>query len=250
MNATTRDERSERASATAHPETIERDIDATRSEVRETLDALQARFSPGQILDQALGFVRENGGEFGRNLGNSVKQNPLPVILTGVGLLWMIASRGSAPGGSAGGSARVRTDSDRTEVEDISREGEGVGERLSDAASSARERISGLAGRVSDRAGAAAERVQGAAHAAGAQAQRAREGFGQLFEEQPLLIGALGVALGALFGAALPASETEDRMFGQARDRALQRSKEVAAEGYAKAREFAADVAEDGPISH
>ena len=86
------------------------------------------------------------------------------------------------------------------------------------------------------------DRVAGTAQAVTVQARRAREGFTQLLEEQPLLVGACALALGAFIGYSLPATETEDRWMGEARDRTVQRTKEVGAEQYAKARDFAADV--------
>ena len=39
--------------------------------------------------------------------------------------------------------------------------------------------------------------------------------------EQPLLLGALGLAAGALIGALLPTTEAEDRLLGDARDKTV-----------------------------
>jgi ElaB/YqjD/DUF883 family membrane-anchored ribosome-binding protein len=218
--------------ATAAPEpkgkdAIARDLDKTRSNVNETLDALEARLSPGQMLDRALAFMRENGGEFVGNLGESVKQNPLPTIVTGIGLAWLMAAR-------SWGSSSAR---DQTR-----RSGEGIRETVSGAAGSTRERLADAAETLSDKADAVKERVAGTAQAVTVQARRAREGFTELLEEQPLLVGACALALGAFIGYSLPATQTEDRWMGEARDRTVQRAKEAGAEQYGKAREFVADV--------
>jgi Protein of unknown function (DUF3618) len=70
---------------------IEREAQQSRAEVEQTLDAIQARLSPGQLLDQAVGYFREGrGGEFARTLGDSIVQNPIPLTLVGVGLAWMM----------------------------------------------------------------------------------------------------------------------------------------------------------------
>ncbi|HEX5764260.1 MAG TPA: DUF3618 domain-containing protein, partial [Woeseiaceae bacterium] len=74
------------------PARLERDIDRTRASLGRTVDALERRLSPGELVDQAMGMAREHGGEFATNLGRSVRNNPMPVILTGVGLAWMMAS--------------------------------------------------------------------------------------------------------------------------------------------------------------
>ena len=38
--------------------------------------------------------MRDNGGDLGRNLGRAVRDNPLPALLTGVGLAWLMAGTG------------------------------------------------------------------------------------------------------------------------------------------------------------
>ena len=46
---------------------IERDLAQTRARLDATIDALQQRLSPGEMVDQAIGYVKESGGgEFGR----------------------------------------------------------------------------------------------------------------------------------------------------------------------------------------
>lgn len=73
---------------------IERDLEQTRVRLDATIDALQERLSPGQMLDQVIAWGREGGGaEFTDNLMRTVRTNPLPVTLVGVGLAWLMASR-------------------------------------------------------------------------------------------------------------------------------------------------------------
>jgi hypothetical protein len=67
-----------------------------------------------------------------------------------------------------------------------------------------------------------------------------------MLEEQPLLLGALGIAAGALLGAALPPSEQEDRSFGRLRDETLDRAKTLGARGMRRAREKAEEITEQG----
>jgi hypothetical protein len=64
-----------------------------------------------------------------------------------------------------------------------------------------------------------------------------REGFNSLLTEQPLLLGALGIAIGAAIGAALPATEQEDRLFGSVRDKTLSEAKQRGVESYEQVRE-------------
>lgn len=50
-------------------------------------------------------------------------------------------------------------------------------------------------------------------------AHDARLGFEHMLEDNPVALGALGVAAGALLGASLPSTESEDRWMGEMRDR-------------------------------
>ena len=76
------------------PQTIEREIDATRADMRATLEALERRWSLERLVDLTVGRVRERGGEFAGNLTDAVTQNPVPLLLTSIGVGWMIlASR-------------------------------------------------------------------------------------------------------------------------------------------------------------
>lgn len=88
------------------PEQIERQIASTRADIDQTISALQDKLSPGQLLDQALGYVKEGGGELAGNFGRTVRENPVPLALMGASLAWlMISSRG----GSGASAERERT---------------------------------------------------------------------------------------------------------------------------------------------
>lgn len=74
---------------------LEREVEAQRAGVAHTLDAISSRLTPGQILDEAWELARETGGgAFARNLGSSVRDNPLPVGLITAGIAWLMSGRG------------------------------------------------------------------------------------------------------------------------------------------------------------
>lgn len=74
------------------PEEIERDIERTRSQMAGTLDDIQRQFSPGQMVDQALGYLNEKSGKIGHQVMDTIRENPVPVTLIGVGLAWLATS--------------------------------------------------------------------------------------------------------------------------------------------------------------
>lgn len=72
---------------------IERELDDTRSRLDATLGALQQKLAPATMVDQAVAYFKEGGGvELGRNLGRSVRDNPIPVALIGIGIGWLMMS--------------------------------------------------------------------------------------------------------------------------------------------------------------
>jgi hypothetical protein len=81
---------------------IERDLDRTRAEMSETIDALQERLSPGQLFEQGMRYFYSGGGrtftdgaaEFAQNFGRAVRDNPIPFALVATGLAWLMVARG------------------------------------------------------------------------------------------------------------------------------------------------------------
>jgi hypothetical protein len=88
------------------PEEIEGDLERTRAEVSSTIDAIQSKLTPGQLMDQAVSYLRTSApADFGTNLSHAVRDNPVPVALIGVGIAWLMMS-----GQRADGRARWRRD--------------------------------------------------------------------------------------------------------------------------------------------
>jgi ElaB/YqjD/DUF883 family membrane-anchored ribosome-binding protein len=257
-----------RDDARKDPATLEREIDQTRANMDRTLGALERKFSPGQMLDQAMEFARENGGEFANNLGRSVKENPLPALLTAVGIAWMVAaSNRPKPSVADAYDDRYARDDFNTiqfdesgDQDDAGDDKEGLTGKAQRLKASAGETLTEAGQRVKSAAERARQKLAGTKQTMSAelrstsgtaqvQTERVREGFNNLLNEQPLLLGALGIAVGAAIGAALPATEQEDRLFGSARDRTLSEVKQRGAESYEQVREKVNAVGEEAKQS-
>lgn len=232
------------------PETLEREIDAQRSSIGNIVDALEGKFSPGQLLDQALSYGKGTGGEFFSNLGNTVKANPVPTVLTSVGLLWLMMGQNRQPSPSTGPSSLNH-----------------LGERISDMAHSvtdtfgnAKSRIEETAQRMKEKAGQVSDEVGGKLSATGErlnrgshdasdtlheQTRKAQSGLNYMLREQPLALAAIGIALGAALGAALPSTERENQLMGQASDKLTEKVKQTASEGYDKVAQEAKAVVDE-----
>ncbi len=265
---------------TRKPEAIEADIQQTRSAIDDTLTAIEHKFTPGQMVDQAMAYFRDGPGEFGENLATSVKNNPLPVLLIGAGIAWLVTSNNRPP--------RSRDYSSSAELTYRGREApvpgnmparhaqtessDGITDKLGDAAAAARRRAAAAGQSVSDTAsglrerggqmgenarqqvGAMADsareswdewsaeaswRARQARKEARYQARRARRGFVHMLDEQPLVMGAIGLAVGAALGAALPATRQEDEWLGETRDEWLERAKTAGEEQLRRAERVA-----------
>jgi hypothetical protein len=240
------------------PEQIQRDIERTRAEMGNTLDTIRQKLSPGQMLDEALDYLKGSGlNQFSSNLGETVKHNPIPVSLIGVGIAWL-AMAGSRPAYTASswttdgrshskiGEAASSITAKAGQVMQGVRDGVGeVSGRLGDMAHNAQERVGEASERLGDmahnaqeRMGEASERLGDMAHSARHhmgdaadrlryQTVRAKDTYHYLRTEQPLILGLLGFALGAAFGAGVPPTRQEDELMGETRDAYVQRAKEA-----------------------
>jgi ElaB/YqjD/DUF883 family membrane-anchored ribosome-binding protein len=215
------------------PEEIQREIRETRSQMDSTLDAIQQRLSPSSLTDEMIHYLRYGGAnEFAHNLNEAVKRNPVPVTLMGIGVAWLMMSGKEgryAPDRASGGGSQLgeRLSGAAGRLSSAASAGR---DRLASAASagretlsSARERISETGSTLREQVGQSGASIRGQASSIGEStrygAQRARGSFETMMREQPLLLGAVGVAIGAALGSLLPPTRQEDEWMGGTRDR-------------------------------
>lgn len=237
-----------KAESEKSPETIEREIDEQRAHISHIVDALGSKFTPGQMLDQALGLVKGNGAEFFGNLGTTVRNNPVPTVLTTVGLCWLMLGQNHPP--RAG--YRVGPDQDSSGWSDGLADGlDSAREHLHSSSDSLREGFHHLkdkAAHLADDLGASARHARHSAHQAGERmaqgSQNLGDEFSRLFKEQPLMMAAAGIALGAMLGAVLPSTSTEQRAMGKTSADLADKAKRTAREGYETVRDTVSKTTE------
>jgi len=272
-------------------DTLEREVNEKRANLDRTLEAVEQQLSPSQLIDQTMGYFKEHGGDMTQSIGRSIKDNPLPLVLTGVGLAWLMASQSSgrsAPSNQYSSHYRDRlvngyddryhpTDSqqqgyyrtssasfdnsspsypvskgsstgdDESLIDDVK---ETVGQ-WSDQAAEMRESIAEKVQLLKQDAGETAEQwqkrtettlndMQQSAYNAGQSARQSAiesrqnmrhsvydagqimqarsKQMGNWFQEQPLVTGALGIAVGALVGSLIPPTRVEDDLVGASAD--------------------------------
>ena len=188
--------------------------------------------------------------DFVAGLNDAIRKNPISAALVGVGVLWLFtggrnvvlgdASRSVASGAGRGaaraGSAAYRGARDvggrvATGVGDMAAAAAEAGSQVTSAVSSATEAMGGVARRSAETVTDAASRMwshenesdQNAAPPEPANhmsdvSRRMQETVSDLFDQQPLLLGAVGLAIGAGIAASMRTSETEDRLMGGTAD--------------------------------
>ena len=290
------------------PKTLEREAEVKRANLNRTLNEVEQRFSPNHLMEQTVEYFGEHGSDIAQSVGRSIKENPLPLLLTGVGIAWLISSqsRGSVnryPGsryrdsltqwderGSQFDKARsayARTNRPIGDLpsasghnDDYYPDSDSDDDSLSDSAGqmldSAKQSVQTMADKTSQwrdeldgklkslkqgaeesaddfrerviftsvehaesmeyqyqqaqqtaqhlymrgrqQAQAAADASQQMLSRGRKHAQSATETARNFMQEQPLVAGALGIAAGALLGALLPSTRTEDELVGSHAD--------------------------------
>lgn len=131
----------------------------------------------------------------------------------------------------------------------------GVGHRMGEMASGASERVRQMSEDVRNLAYEWSEGAVGVAESAGEQAIQAataaqeramqmRQSANDLLRDQPLVVGALGLAVGAVLGAVMPLTRRENELMGETRDQFLEQAKEQAQHVYAEAKDVVSKATE------
>jgi hypothetical protein len=231
---------------------LEQEAEALRSQVADTAESLRAKLTPGQIIDELTSVFRGAGGaETLSNLKLQVQGNPLPIVLVGTGLAWLML--GKAPSSDEQEAERNQSYLYGDWRDTPGQAGDGnadVAEAGADFVASISDTASSVAAGAADMASSAGEAVTSTAHCLkrkGADADRMiRGGVQAILDQDPFVLAALGVALGTAIGAALPPTEFEGEQLGPLGDRVRQMGEEGLAAGLEEAKEVAERALEAG----
>jgi len=177
----------------------------------------------------------------------TVRENPVPAALAGVGLGWLAMKAGGRQSGQREYDTAVRDwrrpgdSADQYRVQrGASGATTGVAEGMEGAYDRAKETVSDAAGRAQEVASETFERTQ---QKVGALTSRARYQTEDLLQSNPLVLGVVAVAVGAAVGLSLPETEPENRMMGEVRDTFVERAQDAAQSAVEKVKDVASDAA-------
>ena len=224
---------------------LEHEAEAIRSRVADTAESLKAKLTPGQIIDELTSVFSGSGGSDAlSNLKLQVQENPLPLVMVGTGLAWLMFGKGPNPAARQSepdqayvygdwmetpGRRKAQSDDDASVGEDMmsvmSDKASSVAEGAADMVSSIGEAVRGTAKDLQRKAGDSGQVMQG--------------GFQTILAQDPFVLAALGVALGTAIGAALPRTELEDETLGAMGDQLRTAAGETLTAGVEQATEAA-----------
>lgn len=247
-------------------------------ELREAKDKLTGEINHvrGAVREATVGRVehmvhdaRDTVTDAGSTIVDTIRANPIPAALVAVGLGWLfVSARGTsessmrgriaqAPRRMLAGGQRVAGNAMHGAA-DMAHEATGaVGHLAHDVG----DRVGHLAHEVGDRVGHVAHDVGDAAmhfghetrvrggrviRGAGRQMRRAEQTFEGALHDNPLVFGAVAIAVGAAIGLALPNTRREDEWMGEAKDRLIERAESAAGQAIHKVEEKVGQLTQGG----
>ncbi len=267
---------------------IESDIRQTRGRMDATLDEIGNRLSARSLLNSALDWwesrstATRSGGaakDTYETIAKRVKENPIPALLVGAGVAWMIIdattgddektgvdtganlSKGIRSGGAPSSPSEYLN-----EPGDSSDSRPGVAESVKGKLEDAKQSVTEVAGAAKEKVSALGEAANEAAVDVSRRAQKAyqegrsttlkigrsiesgyhssAEQLENAMEEYPLAVGIGFAALGALIGVLLPRTRREDELLGEHSDELVKATKEKGQELLERGKVVAERVAE------
>jgi ElaB/YqjD/DUF883 family membrane-anchored ribosome-binding protein len=227
------------------------EIERTRADMSETVDAIQNRLSPENLKEQAKDRVKEatvgKAQGMGSTIADTVRENPIPAALTGIGLGWLIMNgrkRNQTYARYEGRAVRAYPPADAypTGYSENDSGDNSAGQALGRA----RDKVGETATQAQDTAGQVANRAQDRVARTGDQARyqarRASDGFQRMLQENPLAVGVLAAGVGAAVGLAIPETAKENEVMGEARDTLVEKAQEKAQDAQERVQQVAQEA--------
>lgn len=272
------------------PAEIRSDIDNTRRRMDDTMDALGNRLQPKHLLDEVVGYFRSEGADGAprfdhlrdkvthsantvvHSVVEGVKKNPIPVLLIGASVAWMIyASRREQSGTMARRSSSPQRYGDDSPYDGSLSYDSPLGSSVADSGdetehgrtrdSSGGKWKEDMKGGSASMVGAVKDKLSEAGEAVGEKFQEVKQGAQEMAskvkagtahaytatrdrvvetaDRHPLEVGLVALSVGLLAGLAIPTPNIVNRQFGGTADRLRQRTREAGTEMLEKGKRVA-----------
>ncbi len=217
---------------------VAHEAEDTRAHLASTLEQLRTNLKPENVMEEVVSNARVGASAVADNLADVAKSYPIPAMLiaAGAALVMGVASKGMGwsdrssrlPNGR--NPARFDSLPPRTPkrvtltssgggfATSVASMRDGVKDYVSDQTSAVSGQVDTLKRHASDvytsSSTKARDAMQNASRYIPHDRSEVKSKLSNLLEEQPLILGAIGLAVGAAIGAALPMTQTEDSWMG------------------------------------
>lgn len=277
-NTITESGTSDQTEIASETEEIRVQIEETRASMSETLDAIGEKLSFANISEQVKDQFSEqvdtviktvkdsvysatvgkaenlmkNAGDIMKKNGKDISKtqmfkmaqdNPLPLALIGLGVGLLIFGKSKRRNNFA--NYRVKSGDahyDKNQSQQRQSKSSALSSaqrKIGDAASGAFESVSGAASSVYQGAGDYAGQAY---EAAGDYGTQLRQKYSRLSQENPLVIGAVAVAVGAALGLAIPSTQYENELMGEAKQNLMLQAQDSTGDLIGKVKDFVSDA--------
>lgn len=209
-------------------------------------------------IGDAAGSVQHTARDAGTGVVDVVRQNPLPVALSGIGLGWLLMNRSKSQHYQQSYYQPQRhttlhqqsyyspgfQEYQQREAQYHSEGGQSVGDRVGSVAGSVGDAAGNAAESVQQTAGQIAGQVSNFGSMAQGEVQDLRFAADRMLDENPIPMGFLALGLGLAVGMMIPETEKENQVFGEARENVMDRAQTAAQEVVEKVQNVVGDVAE------
>lgn len=257
-------------------EHLKAQIEETRSQMGETIDALQEKLSFSNLSEQVSEHVNNaietaknsvydatigKAGKFMKNMGDGItdskfvrttRNNPFPLILIGLGAGWLAYNFSTGGSRSRRRPSRLRQGVQYDEFADRDRARRDMERGTSFDLNARHQESSSTVAGLSDKASALTDKVSTAANSAYESASNAMDSamtgakdyanrayskageygnaaydtYDHYINENPLAVGAVAFAVGAVVGLSIPSTRYEGQLMGETRDELLRKAQD------------------------
>jgi ElaB/YqjD/DUF883 family membrane-anchored ribosome-binding protein len=252
-------------------EQLRAEIEDTRADMSQTINEIQERLSPENLMDQVKETVREAtigkvervmssvgetiseatepALEMAGRAGNAIKEvgttvadtfykNPIPLALIGLGV-GMLVMRGFR-GQSYSSSSSQRLPQGRRSNYELGDVGQ---PRVQTQQSTGANALNQVKETASDLASRSTDALSNIGTEAKDSASAVSSRFQRMMHENPLAVGAVAVAAGTAIGLVLPSTQFESEYIGETGERLVERVEDVARDALGKVQDAAKQMA-------
>jgi ElaB/YqjD/DUF883 family membrane-anchored ribosome-binding protein len=234
------------------------DIRHTRGRMDHTLDELGEKLQPRHLLDEVIDYfwnrehkvgikTKDVAGKAGRKIVEEVRDHPLPALLIGTGIVWLLAEqkhKEHSPGAGYGADLREKAAHTADEAKERIRHGmDSVRERASEMSGEAKEKLGAAWDSTKTKSSQMQHRIQDQMEHV---YHQAADTFRETTRAHPMAIGLGCLAFGVIAGVLTPRTRMEDQMMGSASDRLREEGKQQAQEILQEGKQVAERAIEAG----